>query len=908
MDGVAGVPWLIGRLSEQARLDELLEAARAGRSGALVVRGEPGVGKTSLLDYAASRAGGFRVLHTLGAESESELAFSGLLELLRPVTRRAGELSEVQARALEAALGGAGEVDRFAVYAATLGVVALVAEDGPLLCVMDDAQWVDPASSEALAFTARRLADEGVLILFGARDGEATYFEGRGIPELRLVGLEEQDALRLVRESCRLPLASAVVAQLVAETGGNPLALVEIPAALREQQRLGSEPLDDPLRGGAAVERAFGARVGALSARARRALVVAAVSDTDGLSAIIQAAALDAEGLDEAEAAGLIIVAGERLQFRHPLVRSAVHSGASGGERRDAHAALADALATVDADRAAWHRALATVGHDEQVASQLARVAEGARRRGGADAQARLLSRSARLTPDPERRAERLHQAGRAAYHAGRVDYAAVLLDEALALVTDPLLRADIVDSRLYAAFARGELAQWLQVCRDEADRVARQDPRVASQLLTHLWGYAIEQLDLAGSRELLDRIIALSRQPDDDLHVLTARAWQGMVEDNVAEARAAARRGAELGPEQSIEHALEVAMVFTYLGECDQARTMLEPLIARFREDGSLLDLVKALGYLAGVEIRAGRLASAEAACAEELGLAMAAEVPYWECIALCSLSVVEALLGRHLDCEEHAHRVLELAPRVGALHMPPFAWYALGLSALTTGRAEEAIEALERAREILGGVPAVVLFVEPDLIEANLRAGRIASARDLLEAFERKASRSEHELELMAVARCRGLLADEAHTDAVYVEAFRLCDGARWPLERARCHLAYGERLRRSGQRVAARTQLRNALETFDRIGAAGFAERARQELRATGETLRTRTDDEPERLTTQELQTALLVARGATNREAAASLFLSPKTVEKHLSSAYRKLGVRSRSELARRLADQ
>ena len=180
---------LIGRLSEQARLDELLEAARAGRSGALVVRGEPGVGKTSLLDYAASRAGGFRVLRTLGAESESELAFSGLLELLRPVTRRAGELPEVQARALEAALGGAGEVDRFAVYAATLGVVALVAEDGPLLCVMDDAQWVDPASSEALAFTARRLADEGVLILFGARDGEATYFEGRGIPELRLVGL-----------------------------------------------------------------------------------------------------------------------------------------------------------------------------------------------------------------------------------------------------------------------------------------------------------------------------------------------------------------------------------------------------------------------------------------------------------------------------------------------------------------------------------------------------------------------------------------------------------------------------------------------------------------------------------------------------------------------------------------------
>ena len=246
-----------------------------------------------------------------------------------------------------------------------------------------------------------------------------------------------------MRESSRLPLAPGVVTQLVAATGGNPLALVEIPAGLRERQRLGTEPLDDPLRGGAAVERAFGARVEALSASARRALLVAAVSDTDGLPAILQAAAQDAAGLDEAEAAGLIIVEGERLRFRHPLVRSAVHSGASAGERRAAHAALADALATVDADRAAWHRALATVGHDEQVASQLADVAERARRRGGVEAQARLLERAARLTPDSERRAERLHEAGRAAYHAGRADYAAALLDEALALAADPLLRAD---------------------------------------------------------------------------------------------------------------------------------------------------------------------------------------------------------------------------------------------------------------------------------------------------------------------------------------------------------------------------------------------------------------------------------------------------------------------------------
>ena len=551
MGGVAGISRLIGRSGEQARLDGLLDAARAGRSGAFVVRGEPGVGKTSLLDYAASRAGGFRVLRTLGAESESDLAFSGLLELLRPVADRAVELPAVQTRALAAALRGSGEVDRFAVYAATLGVVALVAEDGPLLCVMDDAQWVDPASSDALLFTARRLADEGVVILFGARAGEAVYFEGRGIPEVSLVGLRGEDAARLVRESSPLPLASAVVAQLVAATGGIPLALVEIPQGLREGQRIGAEPLDDPLHGGAAVERAFGGRVATLSGSARRALLVAAVSDTDGLPAILRAAARDAGGLDEAEAAGLIIVEGERLRFRHPLVRSAVHSGASSAARRAAHSALADALASLDADRAVWHRALATVGHDEQVASQLIDVAEGARRRGGAEAQARLLERAARLTPDPERRARRLHEGGLAAYHAGRADYAAALLDEALELARDPLLRADVVNGRMDVARARGDIAEWLDACQDEADRVTAQDPAAGVPTAHPRSGTTPRSSsDLVKGRHLLDRIVMLSGQPDDDLHMLLPpAAWQSMLENDVTAARAATRRGASRDP-----------------------------------------------------------------------------------------------------------------------------------------------------------------------------------------------------------------------------------------------------------------------------------------------------------------------------------------------------------------------
>jgi DNA-binding CsgD family transcriptional regulator len=904
MDGAGDAAVLIGRSSEQLRLDELLDSARAGSSGALVVRGEPGVGKTSLLDYAATRASGFRVLRTMGAESESDLGFSGLLELLRPVLARAGELPDVQARALAAALGGSGEVNRFAVYAATLGVVALVAEDGPLLCVMDDAQWVDPASSDALLFTARRLADEGVAILFGARDCEEVYFEGRGIPELSLAGLAAEDAGRLVRESSPLPLASGVVAQLVAATDGNPLALVEIPAALRERQRSGAEPLDDPLHGGAAVERAFGARIGALSVHARRALLVAAVSDSDGLTAILQAVARIEGGLDEAEAAGLIIVERERLRFRHPLVRSAVHSGASGGDRRAAHAALADVLAPIDADRATWHRALATAGHDEQVAAELARVAEGARRRGGTHAQARLLERSARLTPDPERRAGRLREAGRAAYRAGRVNHAAALLDEALALAGDPLLRADLTENRMEVARARGESAAWLDRCQAEADRVAAHDPQRAVQLLWQVLWYVLEQCQIANGRVLLDRMLVFSPRPDDDLYILGARAWLSMLENDVVGVREATRRSLDLGAGGMTDHAIEVSYHLNRLGDFEAARALLEPLIERFRREGSFFDLAQALLPLAGVELKSGQLAKAEAAASEAVAITIEAGLLYGECQALAQLSIIEARLGKRSSCEHHAQRAIELSPRVGFGVASALASYALGLSLFTSGRVEQAIEAFERSGKMLAGTP---VYWQPDLIDAYLRAGRVDDARELLLTFEREAAGSDREFASMIVARCRATLAHATDAERAFDEALRLCDAARWPLERARCDLAHGERLRRTGQRAAARVPLRSALEGFERIGAAGFADRARQELRATGETVRARTAYGSEQLTGQELQIALLVARGATNREAAASAFLSPKTVEKHLSSAYRKLGVRSRSELARRLAD-
>ncbi len=900
--GGGTVPALIGRSEEQGRLDALLDAARTGRSGGLVIRGEPGVGKTSLLDDAVANAGDFRVLRTLGTETESDLAFSGLLELLRPVLDRSAQLPGVQAAALEAALGGGGEVDRFAVYAATLGILAAVAEERPLLCVMDDAQWVDPASSGALLFSARRLADEGVVVLFAARAGEAVYFEARGIPEIHLEGLGAEDARRLVQEASTRPLAPAVVTALVDATSGNPLALVEIPAGLRDAQRLGTEPLDDPLRGGAAVERAFGARVRDLSEAARRALLVAAVSDTDGVPAIAEAAGDDADGLDEAESASLIAIEGERVRFRHPLVRSAVHGGASGGERRAAHAALARALAPVDADRSAWHRALATVGHDEQVASQLAQVAEAARRRGGAEAQARLLERSAHLTPDPERRAERLGEAGRAAHHGGRVGYAAALLDEGLALAADPLLHADLIESRTEVARAGGEVADWLDICRQEADRVAAHDPQRALRLLWQVLWHVIDDADAEGARGLLERMIELAPQPDDDLYVLRARAWLGQLDNDPGAVLAAARRSLELGAGEIPEHAIDVAYTLGFAGARDEARAMLEPLVERCRREGSFFDLAQTLTALAAVESGRGRLAPAEAAASEAVALTIEAGLPYVECLALAHLAVTEARLGKHDECRRHAERAIELSPQVLQGAAPAFAWFAIGVSALVSGRIEEAIAALERSRDVSEGAPTTAW--QPELIEAYLRTGRTADARRLLAAFEPAAQSNPA---LHRAARCRALLAGEHDAEAAFDEALRLCDGEQWALDRARCELAYGEQLRRAGRRVAARVQLRSALEGFERAGALAYAARARHELLASGETLRARGRDEPEQLTPQELQIALLVARGATNREAAASVFLSPKTVERHLSSAYRKLGVRSRSELARRLAN-
>ena len=415
---------------------ELLDDVQNGQSRALVLRGDPGIGKTALLEYATERAEGFRVLRAVGIESESKLAFSGLHQLLLPVL---GELDQVPEAAAEAlsrslALAAPGEVNPFLAYAAVLQLLAAAAEREPILAVVDDAHWLDPASAEAITFVARRLEAESVALLFAVREGEATRLDTRGIPDLRVEGLSAEAAHELLSGTDGGSIAAGVAGRLVDATAGNPLALLEIPRTLSDAQRYGKEPLDDPIAVGESVERAFLSRARSLSPEAGEALLVAAASDTGDLAAIARACGGSAAPLDEAEVAGLVKARGGELSFRHPLVRSAVYSAATAGARREAHLALAEAFGAEDADRRAWHLGAATVGPDDEVAAALEDAADRARDRGGAGAEARLLERSATLTRDAGLRASRLARAGWAAFSAGWSDESLALVEQGLEL------------------------------------------------------------------------------------------------------------------------------------------------------------------------------------------------------------------------------------------------------------------------------------------------------------------------------------------------------------------------------------------------------------------------------------------------------------------------------------------
>ena len=876
---------LVGRDGECALIDLLLDDSRAGRSGALVVRGEAGVGKSALLAYAVERAGDARVIRALGVETESEFAFSGLHELVHPLLDRLEQLPPVQADALRGALAlaeGTG-VGRLYVGAATLSLLAAARDERPLLCVVDDAHWLDEASADALTFAARRLEAEGVAMLFTARQDTDRDFRGTGIPELRLAGLAADAAAALLELEAGAPVSPPVAEELAAATAGNPLALVDLARRLTRDQLAGIEQLPHPLPLGAGLEAAFARQAINLSEEGRRALVIAATADTRAMRVITRADAATRAAFEECEDAGLLAIADGEVSFSHPLVRSSAYQQASSAERRDAHRALADAFGTDEryAERRAWHAAAATVEPDEDVAAELERAAEAAQTRRGHVSAAAMFERAGRLTPEGEPRARRLYLAARSAWLAGQSDRARGLLEEAGP--ADDLVRADVAHLRAKIALGSGGTANDLVA---EAERIEATDSgRAAAMLAT-----AVETLPAAERVGLARRAAALAggRADAGDLLASLALARALAEAGEVKEALATlARAKTLLAGELSHDPELILAAVDAVAGldPDDDAfiRGLLESVTAAARSH-ALVVLPRALVHSAWLEFASGRWIDAYLQFSESARLADETGQAPERAAAVAGRALLDALQGRDADA------------RAAAAELPTAsAERILGLIELGHGRGDAAAVHLAAAVNeppsalLLRGLPAL----HHDLAEAHLRAGRrseAAAAAAAIPPVEPSAT--------WATALLEAPSAFERASVRVQHQPFLL----------ARVRLNHGEALRRDGARRDARVELGAALELFEALGAAPWAERVRHELRASGATVRRREPSTVDELTPQELQVARAVAEEASYREAAAKLFLSPKTIEYHLRKVYRKLGITSGRQLAQRLTEE
>jgi DNA-binding CsgD family transcriptional regulator len=902
---------LLGRSEECARIDGLLDNARLGRSGALAIRGDPGIGKTALVDYAGSRADGMRVLRAVGVESESEMPYSGLHELVRPIAGLTGRLPRQQRIAMRDALApSGGEVgDRFAVYAATLSLVALAADEHPVLCLIDDGHWLDRGSAEALLFAARRLEDDDVAMVFAARDAPPRGLATPGVPELRLGGLDQAAAVQLLVD--RHEVIAAEVARRIADaTGGNPLALLEAPREMRDSQLSGRDAIDDPIPVGDGVEHAFLLRARGLPERTVWALLLAAAADGTEVGIILAAADAGADVLDDAERAGLIRVEAGRVRFRHPLVRSAVYHGAPSGQRRAAHRALADVLKTPEhSERRALHLAAAATRPDEVVAGALATAADRLGRRGGVAAQAEFLARAADLSPDPQTRVRRLLAAGLAAGDAGLLDRSDGLLQVGLREVEDPHVRADLVLARWDVMFRGGLAAEWYQPTLATAAAMEELDRGRAAALIAHAWDFAFDLLEPGAARELAGWIWSLlgdEALEATNLPALSALCWQWMADGRRNDSAEAAERGAQLALAGEFDQAAYFAECLTFIGRFSVAQAVLEQLIARCRAEGRLTHLAYALVSLARLQLRQGQLRRSYATATEALTVATDTGAAWAIGYALQALARSEAVLGRDRECSEHALRAIELGADTGGRCVQAPARHALGLMLLGRGDNAGALAQLEDAAQAVAEVrePGFMCH-EPDLIEALAAAGRGDDALRSAERLARAARGSQSDWTSAVAARCVALTSQRDQAEDAFRLALERCSSRVPGFERARTQLSFGRWLRHASQRVEAREHLREAESAFDICGAQPWVEQARRELTASGERARSRQPETRDELTAQELQVALIVAEGATNREAAARLFLSPKTVEKHLGNAYRKLGVRSRTQLARHL---
>jgi DNA-binding CsgD family transcriptional regulator len=905
---------LIDRHSERAILDRVVEAVRAGESRALILSGEPGVGKTALLEYLRGRAPACHVIRVAGVQSEMELAFAALHQLCSPVLGSLQRLPGPQRDAVRTAFGmSAGPApDRFLVGLAVLSLLSDAAEQQPLLCLVDDEQWLDRASAQALGFVARRLGAESVGLVFAARVPSS---ELAGLAELRVEGLPEADARALLDSVLTGPLDTRVRDQILAETQGNPLALLELPRGLISQQLAGRSQLPGAMRLSGGIEENFRRRVEALPEQTRRLLVVAAAEPVGDVTLVWGAAArlgIGAEATAPAVEAGLIEF-GVRVRFRHPLVRFVVYGSALPQERQQVHAALAEVTdPEQDPDRRAWHRAHAAAGPDEAVAAELERCADRARARGGVAAAAAFLQHATVLTVDPARRTERALGAASANLQAGAFDTVRQLLSvaEAGAITDLQQARIDLIAADLAFVTNRGSDAPSLLL--KAAKRLEPIDPELsrASYLQAFSAAMLAGRLALGGGVHEVARAAGAApsppqapRAPDLFLDGLAAHFDSGYEAGLPILRKALDVFGIDMSVDEQLRCHWIAGIVAPHLWDDDRWHRLSERHVELCRGVGALSELPLALSMRAFTMLLAGDL-TGTAALVGEHQVAMDATgshlAPYPEL-------GVAALRGRQAEATALIEKTIsEVSLRGEGIGIAVAEWANAVLNN-GLGSYETARQAAQRA------TAHSVEMVTPgwataELVEAAVRSGHNDVAADALRRLAETTTSSGTDWALGVEARSRALLSDGDTAERLYLESIERLGRTRVRTELARAHLLYGEWLRREHRRVDARAQLRIAHDMLESMGMEAFAERASRELQATGETARKRTVVTGDtQLTAQESQIAKMARDGLSNPEIAARLFISARTVEYHLRKVFTKLGVSSRSRLDRVLPD-
>lgn len=900
---------LIGRTRECGGIDELLDAVRGGLSGALVIRGDAGVGKTALLDYAIARAEDFSVVRLTGVESEQELGYSALHRLVAPAMEQVESLPEPQRAALSGALGvvPGRPTSTFLVGLGVITVTAAVAgNDGPMLCVVDDAQWIDRESIEVLAFWGRRLHAEGIALIFAERSGLSTPSRLQGLTTIDVEGLELDAARTLLESHAGFRIDRSVADRILAEIEGNPLAVVEVARGLTPHTLVGLAAATQPLPLTRRLEERFADQVKSLSPDVRLFLLIAAADSSTHSGPIWEAAkrlGVDGDAAEDAEAADLVDL-GPPIRFRHPLIRSAVYLAASPADRRTAHGALAAVIDPGDTARSAWHRAAAAIGPDEEIAALLETCAERAISGGTTSAAVVLLGRAAELTPERQRAAERQVVAAEVAAASGSLGQAHVFVDLAMDALDDPVWRARAARADGIASFREGDHVVAAPRLHTAAIGLVAAEPDLGRQTLLEAVDAALYCGDDAQSAFL--RSIAAtsvscsggSPVVDHFLRAFSIHAEAGYAAA-LGEYREAVSACREAPPDDLAPWTNLIAAVTRFMWD-DETHDLLLGRIADWsRARGALLQLWIALLYLASSAVWRGQLDSSDAL------LAQAADV-----MSASGLFAPPGI-GATLDAMRgHEAEVTAMVlPALDSAHQRGNAYAGHGaLVDLYVGRAKYR-EALDHARVLFAADPLIVgPHVLPDMVEAAVRVGDRHAAEEAMARLSDRATAAATPWALGLLARSEAVMAPRDSAEGNFLDAIELLAESTMSLQQGRARLLYGEWLRRERRHIDARDQLRLAHDMFASMGADGYLERARIELSAAGDHVPKRDVGASSDLSPQEAQISELVAQGSTNQEIATQLFISQRTVEYHLHKVFRKLGIKSRTQLARLILEE